>query len=454
MQLLPCASCGKIFVLPEGTSAAATIECPNCEQQYVVDSLVRDELVRWKVVYDPNSPDAPADVEILAVEEEASDVAGDGAQQAPLVLDGAIGSGAGSALRRARRKQGTPIWSIIQVVLGGVAAVPIALLILWWVLDRDVMDAGPKVARYLPWIVPQKYHPFDGPDADVADTLPRRPQRRGQSGFRRFDDVFPIDGGDSSAPGSDPRAAESGGTTTHDAPEIDPPNADQTARETASPAEDGTVFGLARRCLSELDAFLQASERGNEAVSSASADDSEPSAQEPQTTADRRRELAQRAYATLMELARAVEDIPLYSPVRRPVEDLLEDIARRIGQHPELRRLVQQGATYWEAGAAPGGHLALVGTVVDVQPLESPDSAVMVHLATDGVPESVSRIFVPSRWAIGVEPDNDVFVLGRRIEADAAEPENSATERIATQSGERAPENAGFEACYLQVLQP
>jgi hypothetical protein len=64
-------------------------------------------------------------------------------------------------LDRQRRDRRTfSIWPVIQVALGGVAAVPVALLLIWHLLGTDVGEAGPWVGKFVPWIVPEKFRPY------------------------------------------------------------------------------------------------------------------------------------------------------------------------------------------------------------------------------------------------------------------------------------------------------
>ena len=49
---------------------------------------------------------------------------------------------------------------MLQVALGGLAAIPVSLLLMWHLLGTDIGDAAPWVAQYAPWIVPQKFHAY------------------------------------------------------------------------------------------------------------------------------------------------------------------------------------------------------------------------------------------------------------------------------------------------------
>ncbi len=58
---------------------------------------------------------------------------------------------------KARKKEKSAIGSMIGVVLGGFASLPIATAIMWYGMGKDPFQVGPKVAQYVPWIVPDRF---------------------------------------------------------------------------------------------------------------------------------------------------------------------------------------------------------------------------------------------------------------------------------------------------------
>ncbi len=73
----------------------------------------------------------------------------------------ATGSSSIRPIRVASRKSENPMWTMIKVVLGGMLAIPLAQLILWWLpgsWSRDPMKMGPKASQYAPFLVPKQYH--------------------------------------------------------------------------------------------------------------------------------------------------------------------------------------------------------------------------------------------------------------------------------------------------------
>ncbi len=55
------------------------------------------------------------------------------------------------------RKKNSSIGTLFSVVGGGVAAFPIAIVLIWYVLGKDPFEMGPLVARFVPWIVPEGF---------------------------------------------------------------------------------------------------------------------------------------------------------------------------------------------------------------------------------------------------------------------------------------------------------
>ncbi len=90
----------------------------------------------------------------------------------PREPDAGVGGKSSIVKTRSRSSKGPSIWTLVQVMLGGAASIPVTLLLLWHVVGKDVMNAGPKVAQYVPWIVPSKFHHTSMPDAPSQTLSP------------------------------------------------------------------------------------------------------------------------------------------------------------------------------------------------------------------------------------------------------------------------------------------
>lgn len=188
---------------PLQASGSAKLRCPLCQHEIVAYDLVQGAHRAWMVIEDPGGEDLFADFQARPVEESPAHhglgLHGDRHESHPrhhvspypVSIDDSVTSHDGELklapedahapeaaeeehgkpiqwekfkpitheeFQRRRRAAKSPIASVLQVVLGGFAAIPVSLLILWYGFGKDVADAGPTVAEYVPWIVPQKFH--------------------------------------------------------------------------------------------------------------------------------------------------------------------------------------------------------------------------------------------------------------------------------------------------------
>lgn len=204
MQVLfPCPSCHKMLQPPLQASGSAKLRCPLCQHELVAYDLVQGAHRAWMVIEDPGGEDLFADFQARPTEETPPHY-GHGlhgnrheshtrhpVSPYPVSIKDSVTSHDGELklapeeahsqeaaeeehgkpiqwekfkpitheeFQRRRRAAKSPIASVLQVVLGGFAAIPVSLLILWYGFGKDVADAGPTVAEYVPWIVPQKFH--------------------------------------------------------------------------------------------------------------------------------------------------------------------------------------------------------------------------------------------------------------------------------------------------------
>lgn len=83
---------------------------------------------------------------------------------------------------RSRAQDKSPLWKLLPPVLGGLTALPISIGILWYVFGKDIGNAGPTVARYVPWIVPKHLRGRpqwkSTPDSELRSKKPTLPSGR------------------------------------------------------------------------------------------------------------------------------------------------------------------------------------------------------------------------------------------------------------------------------------
>ncbi len=144
-----CKVCGTHFIEPErleDDSVPVAIHCANCGEEWIWDPSAMDEEMKGEECSLQQIPIPQLELEI-----EHEDPGTDGE-----LLRGPDWSVLESTLRRPRPREVSAFRKIIPPVLGGLAALPIATSIMWYGFGKDIGSAGPVVAEYVPWIVPEK----------------------------------------------------------------------------------------------------------------------------------------------------------------------------------------------------------------------------------------------------------------------------------------------------------
>ncbi|HBE66895.1 MAG TPA: hypothetical protein DDW52_01970 [Planctomycetaceae bacterium] len=147
--LLTCPECQREALVP-GTTDQVTLKCPSCGHvlELAPDDHPAEGIPTWQSI---------STNELQLAEAESTDELQTTASSGPKSNWKGFEPITHEQFERMKRKQRSPLWTMLQVVLGGLAAFPIALGILWYALDRDIMNAGPTIAKYVPWIVPKKF---------------------------------------------------------------------------------------------------------------------------------------------------------------------------------------------------------------------------------------------------------------------------------------------------------
>jgi hypothetical protein len=95
---------------------------------------------------------------------------------------------------RPRRRPSSLLSQILPPILGGLSALPIALAILWYGFGRDIGNAGPTVAKFAPWIVPEPLRGYQGRKQRIRGTQQPTRTSRGEWGSlgSRFEPSSPF----------------------------------------------------------------------------------------------------------------------------------------------------------------------------------------------------------------------------------------------------------------------
>jgi hypothetical protein len=190
MTIVRCPRCRDEVTVPAKASGRALVRCPLCLEEYLLAEALAN---------------APPLLVIIGgeVEQTAIDSTAASGGEYQLAVSGfAPGSLASSAVTatpamlprpsvkampRPRRKEKSPLVLLVNYVVGGVMGLALGVLVLWWIFRQDPLELGPRVARYVPRIVPQQFRSktlldsSPGPSANSApDTVRGRgPKNRG-----------------------------------------------------------------------------------------------------------------------------------------------------------------------------------------------------------------------------------------------------------------------------------
>jgi len=152
--------------MPLRASPKALVRCPLCLEEYTLSEALGGLPPTLVVLDGSELEDEPALVGggVVQAEYGGGDeyrLSGGGFGAA---LD-ASGPGAGVAAprpvvkgARAKRKEKNAFVELVKIVLGGLVGLTLGYFALLWGLGMDVLNLGPKITPYAPWIVPARFH--------------------------------------------------------------------------------------------------------------------------------------------------------------------------------------------------------------------------------------------------------------------------------------------------------
>ena len=454
IQTLPCPGCHRTLVLAAEVSLQAVLRCRHCSHQFVLGEMAETEMGFWEVIDDPNAPepkvfgtidDAADDAELelaksdeylspqMLIKNQAEKKDVDRSKFEPITHE---------QYERMRRKGKSPIWSMLSVLLGGLASIPIATLLIWHVLGKDPLQMGPVVGRYAPWIVPARFQPFE------ADNRREAPPARA-SGFRRFGSI--VDSGSSDSPeprtewssDSDPSVVSEPSNTSTGWKSPPPRNPDRSAPPSFSAHSDSAIEVLPEN-EETVDRVSHQQKPRNDVFTNINQVKKDLEAwNERGEDRELRKKLALQTYSNLASLALAIDELPAASPLKRLVRTELHSVGQQIAQHTDMQQLIQSGSRFWISSHQDGAvGLAIVINVASTSEL---DNAWQITPATAVGDESM-QITVPKEIMASFSQGQNVLAIGRlsRMKADG----NSET------SESTANPDSVFTASYIQVLEP
>ncbi len=205
-----------------------------------------------------------------------------------------------------RRRRHSPLLAALPSIFGGLCSIPVAMLLIWFVLGTDPMKVAPTVARYAPWLVPAHLRGNGVNKALLQD--PPQATRPIDERFRSYNEILADRLERRSNDPSRVAPASAEGAPTTDSPLL-----------TAINEEDDAVN-------SRLPILLDQVQKGLDAWKHRTEDKGE------------QRKIASELYQGLADLAK----LKLVSR-----SDAVETLSNAILQQTDVQELINQGARHW-----------------------------------------------------------------------------------------------------------
>lgn len=155
-----CPKCKEAIRVPTG-QPDQDVRCPLCNSEYPLQD-----------VFDRLPPMLELVGGSTAIESESAGIQIDDGFSDLEIKDADANPKSSSGYSRPRRPERSAFKEILKVIGGGVVAIPIGILCVWWFAGRDPFDLSEKVSEYAPWIVPEKLRgndPVDDSDFDAIE---------------------------------------------------------------------------------------------------------------------------------------------------------------------------------------------------------------------------------------------------------------------------------------------
>ena len=339
-QFLPCNGCGNQIPIPEqhqDVEGSEYLECVNCGNQIAWPMAVTE-------LKEPASPPEfaleleldPAVSELEEAPPDATEPVPDETKPVETTLDWSV---LGPAVPRRRQKEVSAFRKIVPPVLGGLAAFPIATLIMWYGFGRDIGSTGPTVAQYVPWIVPQKFHPraWELPKRNFGDAARGSPPRSNSTS----QNTLPSLNRDNPA-----IAIQASPKTTVDSPSVDiQPPIPEPVKTPAENQSKEIIPESTKPALSETIRELRALQLGWES-----------------TPVSERTDMLQNYCALIKQLSE--QSSKLNGRSAGVWRKDLEKLAREILAHAKIPRAIELGASGKLTGVPPASSDGFVATII------------------------------------------------------------------------------------------
>ena len=351
---------------------------------------------------------------------------------------------------RMRKKASSPIWSIIPVVLGGLASVPIALLILWHLIGRDVAGAGPWVAQYLPAVVPEQFRGNAVEGLSQQQDFDDRSAPDGRNRFRDFDDVMSRSGSPVGQDQEDPGVLGASDSASRGLATMD------GMESTSSSGESSTSLTLESTLPSQPN-YSSGSEQDMPNIF-AMIEESRQDLRDWRTAinGDRSnlRELAQELYKGLADLSSVISTFPEDAQVIRLVRDKMQPLGIEIKRQEDVQQVITQGAAHWLSSFSYESELP-IALIVEIESVDE----LLDLWSVKSVDSQIDAVLVPKNLAPSLTSGQKLLMLGTLLQSpvpgDSSQDTGSVSTGTSTEETESeiaAPTNSLFKARYIYGL--
>ncbi len=170
LSIVTCPKCHRAITVYMDTGADTEMVCPLCHQRYefqaVIDGL--PPMIKLAAEVDDSSE--------LKLKEEPTKFSFDEVPAPPAPRKStsekrrSSSSSSGSSRSKSERRKrsekkrkkafrkSNPLRETILFVIGGLMALPVGQLIIWWAIGKDPLNLGPKISNVAGFAVPAKFH--------------------------------------------------------------------------------------------------------------------------------------------------------------------------------------------------------------------------------------------------------------------------------------------------------
>ena len=201
-EIIPCPECDGNVRIPVGVSRSAIVRCPRCEHEFNLGDWLEEWVPVLEVVSDEDIGDSDV---VLAIDVPKSDrtfepinkvsdvrVAKPRFNSEASAVNRASSKKRSTSSRRKKRKSSSlsakkdPKGEMIKMVLGGLLAIPVAQMIIWWGLHTDPLKLAPAVDRVFPYILPGSLQAEKDDEEELSEEKKRLLEIANDNSDKRF----------------------------------------------------------------------------------------------------------------------------------------------------------------------------------------------------------------------------------------------------------------------------